>query len=588
MFAFAGAATFFGAEGLRFARAPLAGPSLDEWVGALPRGTVIVAAAAYTPVPLELSGIDRRDPRGLGQPRSFSAFVRMVGESDVARAAGHAAISLAVEPGMLDARLPVFPGTVRSSADERGARVELAGRTIAHAATGLAIAVFSPDGALARAFTLQRDQPLRVPFEEALYELEGENACVDVGTDRWSDVTPALHTGSWVATLPAIGSVVIDTAIADSRGLRSRTSLLLGSGAALQIDRAPGADGTEVLSTELTRTRGGRPVFRQAFDRPVVAARARLKPGGARSSVRVCAQEMFPLFADGASQAVLRPDFESEAYFGPGWGDVEQTATGRVRRGEDRATLLLPLQRGYDYRVFLDLAGATGTRIDIAFNNDAIGACALGSGVPCEVALPRGAVRDGTNTLTLTTQGSSPMTFQSAQILRQAVEGFPVVDGRPESHESAIISPKTPLFLFEEQVLERHSSDLPLRVDRFAHHEPAHPRRVERDHRREIDVHVFAVDVNAASGVLELHGRVGAAESRRHDTCDLELAGVLVNLEGQPVVSPEQAVAPPDVLDHAGLQPHEHRCRVAVRLRVHPVEVVRRLLRCHGFSCPIE
>ncbi len=423
VFAFAGAATFFGAEGLRFARTPLAGPSLDEWVRALPRGTVIVAAAAYTPVPLELSGIDRRDPRGLGQPRSFSAFVRMVGEPDVARAAGHAAISLAVEPGMLNARLPVFPGTVRSSADERGARLELAGRTIAHAATGLAIAVFSPDGALARAFTLQRDQLLRVPFEEALYELEGENACGDVGTDRWSDVTPALATGSWVATLPANGSVVIDTAIADSRGLRSRASILLGSGAAREIDRAPGADGTDVLSTELTRTPGGRPVFRLAFDRPVVAARARLKPGGARSSVRVCAQEMFPLFADGASQAVLRPDFESEAYFGPGWGDVEQTATGRVRRGADRATLLLPLRRGYDYRVFLDLAGATGTRIDIAFNNDAIGACALGSGVPCEVALPRGAVRDGTNTLTLAPQGSSPITFQSAQVLRQAVNG---------------------------------------------------------------------------------------------------------------------------------------------------------------------
>ena len=260
------------------------------------------------------------------------------------------------------------------------------------------------------------------PFEGALYELEGENACVDVGTDRWSDVTPALSTGSWVATLPAIGSVVIDTAIADSRGLRSRTSILLGSGAAREIDRAPGADGTEVLSTELTRTRGGRPVFRLALDRPVVAARARLKPGGARSSVRVCAQEMFPLFADGASQADLSPDFESEAYFGPGWGDAERTATGRVRRGEDRATLLLPLQRGYDYRLSLDLAGAAGTRIDIALNNDAIGACALGAGVPCEVALPRGAVRDGTNTLTLTAQGSSPLTFQSGQILRQAVE----------------------------------------------------------------------------------------------------------------------------------------------------------------------
>ena len=43
--------------------------------------------------------------------------------------------------------------------------------------------------------------------------------------------------------------------------------ILLGSGAARGINRAPGADGTEVLSTELTRTRGGGPVFRLALDR---------------------------------------------------------------------------------------------------------------------------------------------------------------------------------------------------------------------------------------------------------------------------------------------------------------------------------
>src|SRR5204863_4948032 len=71
VFAFARAATFFGAQGLRFERAGLLGPSLDEWQAALPRGTVIVGAAAYAPFPLELSGIDRRHPRGLGQPRAL-------------------------------------------------------------------------------------------------------------------------------------------------------------------------------------------------------------------------------------------------------------------------------------------------------------------------------------------------------------------------------------------------------------------------------------------------------------------------------------------------------------------------------------
>ena len=152
-----------------------------------------------------------------------------------------------------------------------------------------------------------------------------------------------------------------------------------------------------------------------------MTARARLKPGGAHSSVRVCAQEMFPLFADGASRADLSPDFESEAYFGPGWGDAERTATGRVRRGEDRATLLLPLQRGCGSRP-VPQSRSKQDGMELALDNDAIGACALGAGVPCEVALPRSTVRDGTNTLTLTAQGSSPLTFQSGQILRQALE----------------------------------------------------------------------------------------------------------------------------------------------------------------------
>ena len=133
---------------------------------------------------------------GSGQPRSFSALVRMVGHSD-ARA-------------------------------RRGRRRHLAGRGARHA-RGTS-ACFSRDGPRVgrRARRARRasrgarlPMPRRVsrlpcsartgrsparsrcsatnPFESrsrsALYELEGENACVDVGTDRWSDVTPALSHG---------------------------------------------------------------------------------------------------------------------------------------------------------------------------------------------------------------------------------------------------------------------------------------------------------------------------------------------------------------------------------------------------------
>lgn len=424
VFAFAGAATFLGAEGLRFERAALVGPSLDEWLRALPRGTVIVGASAYAPVPFELSGTGAR---GRGRARAFSAFARIVGHSGAAWSADDAAISLDVQPGVLKSALPVFPGAVRASVDERGARIEIAGRTVAQAATGLAIGVFTPDGALSQVFDFPPGQPLRVPFEGSLYELRGESPCVEITTDAWSDVTHVLSTGSWVATLPAVGSVVIESVLSEPRGVRARSTELLGGGAARTVGPTLNADGSEVLVTELTRTGEGRPVFRLALDHPPVQARARVRPGGARSSVTVCGHAMLPLFPDGGTHAVLRPDFESEAYFGAGWGDVERTPTGRVRRGQDRATLLLPLQLGYDYRLSLDLAGAAGTRIDIVFDEAAVGACELRSGVTCEVALPR-VLREGINTLTLSAQRSPAttpqgvvLTLQGARILRHAI-----------------------------------------------------------------------------------------------------------------------------------------------------------------------
>ena len=138
---------------------------------------------------------------------------------------------------------------------------------------------------------------------------------------------------------------------------------------------------------------------------------------------------MLPLFPDGSAHAVLRPDFESEAYFGAGWSDAERTATGRVRRAQDRATLLLPLQPGYDYRLSLDLAGAAGTRIDIVVNESPAGACELRRGMPCEAALPHGMMREGINTVTLsarpspaTSQPEETLTLQGARILRHPVE----------------------------------------------------------------------------------------------------------------------------------------------------------------------
>src|SRR6185503_1278345 len=110
------------------------------------------------------------------------------------------------------------------------------------------------------------------------------------------------------------------------------------------------------------------------------------------------------LFPNGATHALVRPDFDSEAYFGAGWGDPERTPTGRVRRGESRATLLLPLARTHAYQVTLDIV-SSAVRLELALNGVAAGGCDLRAGVPCAFALPSNSIRDGINALTLSIAG---------------------------------------------------------------------------------------------------------------------------------------------------------------------------------------
>lgn len=398
VFAFAGAATFLGAQGLRFERADVAGLSLDSWLSTLRRGTVIVGAAAYAGVPLELSGIGASNSGNLGRARPFVAFARIVGHQGAARREGDGTTSLAVEPAVLGPVLPALPGAVLASADERGARIQLAGRAIAEVDDGLALAVFTPAGSLSRTLELQTAEPMRVPFEEALYELAGETACVEV-TTAWTDVSPVLASGSWIATLPALGSVAIDVECSQPHGLDARAGTLLEDGVA-RARGFTGNAGGDVLTVDLERTGERRPLFRLALDRPALAARARVRAGGARPSVTLCAHEPRALFRSGRSVGVLRPDFESEAYFGAGWGQAERSPAGPVRHGEHRATLLLPLETGYSYRVSLDLVAAPGSRIDVAINETPVGSCEMRDGARCELDLPPGAVRNGVNALT--------------------------------------------------------------------------------------------------------------------------------------------------------------------------------------------
>jgi hypothetical protein len=120
---------------------------------------------------------------------------------------------------------------------------------------------------------------------------------------------------------------------------------------------------------------------------------------------------------------VLKADFESEPYFGAGWGDANRTPTGPSRDGEDGATVFLPLEQGRGYRAFLDLAAAETVMLDVTLNGVHVGECEPHGGRPCEVALSPVIVRNGINTLMLSLRDTAPrphqrplFTFRGARI----------------------------------------------------------------------------------------------------------------------------------------------------------------------------
>jgi hypothetical protein len=344
VFAFAAGGLFLGTDGLQFDRTEITGPPLSEWLLGLPPGTLVVGATAFVPLPVDLSGPAHSGARPPGRPRAFEAFAVRTGTRDAAWRGADEETSLQVDGGVMKSP-PALAGVLVAATGPKGARIDLAGEELASVNSGLVVAAFSTAGTFLRADAFRAGDPVRVPFQEALYELTGDTPCVELTSGAWSDVSPALTTGSWIASLQGIGTVDIETEIAPSSGhVRAQSAQLLGDGGTRTVESTSGAADGQAMTTELTRSSERRPVFRFSTDRPGVHARARLRPGGIAPAVKVCAHRPpRPLFPPGASTGTLRADFESEAYYGAGWGDAVKNDAGALRHGGDSATLLLPL-----------------------------------------------------------------------------------------------------------------------------------------------------------------------------------------------------------------------------------------------------
>jgi hypothetical protein len=398
VFAYASGATVLAADGLWFQRTSLATTPLAEWLKHQPRGTIIAGATAYVPVPFDPALVGHADARSFGRARSFETFALVAGRKGAAWRADQDAAWLAVDGATLTAVLPRLQAPVEMRADPGGARVLVDRRPAAEVDSGMVLAVFSPEGVLARTLEFRAGRPLEVPFQGALYELRGETACIDV-TDAWQDATVVLQSAATVAMLPRLGAAIVE--ISTPSGVQANASLLLGDGAST-IERHSDASGGTVLAWSLQRTSERRPLFRLALDAPPSSARARLKAGSAVTSVKICAHHPSrQLFAPGDNEGRLHADFESEAFFGAGWDDAERTPSGAVRKGVSGASLLLPLDAGSSYRMVMDLEASGPFAVPVSVNGSEVGSCQLSGVSRCELTLPAAVVRSGVNAVRL-------------------------------------------------------------------------------------------------------------------------------------------------------------------------------------------
>ena len=430
VFALATAATFLAAEGLLFTRTAIQGPTLEEWLASLPRGSVVVGATAYAPFPGTLSRMGHETARPPGRPRAFEAFAAVARARGSVWSAADDPVALNVDAAALGTSLPAFAGRLMAHADRNGARIELAGRVVAQVESGFALAAFAPDGTFVRALEFPPGSPDRVEYPAAVYEQTGESPCATLTTGTWTDLDAVLAHGSWVTTMPVAGSIAIESESPAfvERPSRARAAVLQGDGSADMT--ATHAPGRAFLTTTLTRTGESRPVFRLAFDRPQSGVRARVSEGGAQASVRVCAHlPLRPLFDGNANKGVLRADFESEPYFGADWGDARRAAAGAERQTRRDAALLLPLEPKRSYRVSLDLDGEGFIQVSATLNGAPVGTCEPHTLQACELLLPSETVRDGVNALLLSVPGgelrreplggAQMLTFRGARISRQ-------------------------------------------------------------------------------------------------------------------------------------------------------------------------
>ncbi len=388
VYAFEGATQWLTAQGLRFERTDIALQPFETWLANQPRGTLIAAASAGRPLPIEWLPATSR---GSGGRANYGALVWIVGDTsaNVAQRDSLARIDHAV--GAEGRVLSVL------SSDE-GPQIVWGDDVLAALDRGLAVAAFTPSGQLAGQWAFALDDTPGVQLPPSPFVLRGESPCEILRPGQRTVVGAVLADGGWWATVEGKGpaAIALDAAV-PATTWQHRVSSGRGE-ASIDVARS------RVI---LNAVPGTRSVFRLSMPPAATPPAATLEPGDI-AAVRVCRASIPAMPATGAFDVGA----EQDGWFGTGWHLGERGGTQRFRWSQRASTLVWRVDKPSRTRMLLRLraAHANGTTIQAAINGAALPACTLSAAAwtDCRFEWPETATRTGINQLTLNADSISP------------------------------------------------------------------------------------------------------------------------------------------------------------------------------------
>ncbi len=389
VYALEGAIPWLTSQGLIFEATGLSRQPLDRWLARQPTGTLVIAAAAGSVLPVRWLPEASRVARA--RPSNFSALTWTIGSTAKQIEQNDSGVILKHVFGPEGRPITI-------TANDEGPRIQWGDDVLSAIDRGLSVVVIGPSGRIAGNWAFWQTEALGAQGPPAAFVYRGDRPCAVLRLGQRTDVSAVLADGGWLATLEGSGKASITL---DGGGPVEgwRHTLWNGRGQA-GID----AERSRVL---LDGVAGTRAVFSLWMDRPAPAVGATLESGDV-TAARVC-QAAIP---EWPATGTLDVSIPHDPRFGEGWHSPEHAGAQRYRWSSRTSTLRWRMARPSDVRFLLRVRAAHvgGAMLRASINGSEAAACALPAGewTDCRLTATAANTRDGLNELVLSADTVAP------------------------------------------------------------------------------------------------------------------------------------------------------------------------------------